>query len=1490
MDVSRLVIGGKTVLENRPRRGANPDEASGEIDLTAGRHTLSLELLKKGREAACQLFWESEGMPREIVPTSALLLPPDKATNSLISTVFASDDAGKYWIAGLIPGRYRLEVQGPGGWAPPDGEPEVEIPANGQTVERNLHVPPLLHGVVKRWTKEDGWKASGRQRIHQARDGRLWLGSNDGGGLITGFDGEVFQTFSAKDGLLGRNCAAIVDGPDGRVWVATDGGLNCLSPDSSTGAMAGWTVTNGLPTNGVTALAVSSQDQIWVGTAAGLVSFDGHRFSQPVPLGDRTNQFIEALSVDSRGALWAGTRTNGVWCRRQAAGPSGEVEWTHYGPEDGTVGSRVQTIFETREHQLLFATSAGVSVFDPSATEARLRWTNLNAVLENVATRVMTIQQDPDGTLGFAGPGWFRFYAEKKGKSVLRFGREELGLPGERYGEFCIDGDGFLWVATATALARYDRHTLLRYTGQDGLKPGPPARVVEAADGAIWCIDSQGALTRHDGVQFRPVTSVHGLPGSRLSSLAVEESGGILVGDWLKPVARWRPGALENNQPRLEVLPSTPPTSLLVPLKDGSFWVGSDWGAGRIRDDGQRLVYFPVGGILSACVEAEDRTWLFPYSRDPYPHDGLWRVAGTNLTHFTVTNGLPSGGYHGWMALGDGSILLAGRDGVFRFDGKASSPWPTNRSDGIADQLVRDLESDASGRYYFTTQNGLWCTDGTAWSTLEPTDGPGIDAILSVSKGRERGMWLGLQGKGGLARYQPLRRLPGRPVISLASRDAGPARVGSPRLRTDERVTFHWSVVDLVTNPRRRQYRWQFLRGHPTGAELTNGWSTPQPVSQLAWTPPKSGQWTLAVQYIDRDLNYSEPSLFPFSAYVPWYANGWVLGPSGSAISGLLVWAFAARSLVIRRKREAEQLRERLLAEEKTAREAAEKSKAEMEAKNAQLEAARAQAESARTEIGTKNTELLAAKESAETAKEVAEQARVAAEEARRQAESANAAKSEFLANMSHEIRTPMNAILGFSELLRTQLAASKERNYLDAISSSGRTLLTLINDILDLSKIEAGKLELQYEPVSVARVVDEIQKVFSIKAGEKGIKLLTDIDSKLPRGLMLDEVRLRQVLFNVVGNALKFTEKGHVLIRAWAEPTGNAESGKLKAELNDEPDETQVNLMLEVSDTGIGIPKAQQEYIFGAFSQVAGQSTRKFGGTGLGLTITKRLTEMMHGVITVQSEPGQGSAFRFEFPKVAITQLADTDAIATDGQGGFDRFAPATILVADDVPLNRDLVAGYFEGTAHTLITATNGLEALARAEKHRPDVILMDMRMPELDGHEATKRLKANPALQHIPIIAVTASSFREEEAKARNICDGFIRKPFNRSELIAELKRFLKPAEVPEPGAAITSEPSPTPAGESPISPAVLARRPQLLTRLREEEERVWPSLCKTRAMDEIEQFAARLKNVADEGQWPSLRAYAESLDQQVQEFDVTRLPQTLRKFPDSLRTLS
>jgi signal transduction histidine kinase/ActR/RegA family two-component response regulator len=748
------------------------------------------------------------------------------------------------------------------------------------------------------------------------------------------------------------------------------------------------------------------------------------------------------------------------------------------------------------------------------------------------------------------------------------------------------------------------------------------------------------------------------------------------------------------------------------------------------------------------------------------------------------------------------------------------------------------------------------------WSTLTKADGLAGNNVRTICEDQSGAIWFGTDR--GVTRYvAPRAAAPSPRVTVFLDQTYEPGAV-LPSIERGRRMDLKIEVTDCKTRSELRRFRWQVVSGHPTAEALRDSktWEPAISEPQFAWHATETGDHTLAVQYIDRDLNYSTPTLVPFRIVPPWYLNAWIVAPFGGTTVGLLAWAFVACSLYVRKRREAERLREQLFAEEHEAREA-------LEAKNLQLN-----------------------------------EAKEAAETARQQAEAANAAKSEFLANMSHEIRTPMNAILGFSELLRTQMAASKDRNYLDAISSSGRTLLALINDILDLSKIEAGKLELQYEPVSVAGLVDEIQKLFSIKAGEKGIKLLTQVDPKLPHGLMLDEVRLRQVLFNVVGNALKFTEKGQVTIRARAECEPLERSGASAErrqfdtrqqemmrsaeptlrEMAGEPDETRVNLILEVQDTGIGIPKEQQDHIFGAFAQVAGQSTRKFGGTGLGLAITKRLTEMMLGKIEVLSEPGQGSTFRFTFPNVAITELAEVNATATDGQADFSQFAPATILVADDVALNRQLVAGYFEGTGHKLLTAINGLDAIQQAEKHRPNVILMDMRMPELDGYEATKRLKANAALKDIPVIAVTASSFREEEARARKACDGFIRKPFNRSELIAELKRFLKPVarqESKKPDLGTTPQLAPA---VGVVSPAAMARRPELLGKLRGEETTAWRRLSQTMAIGEIEEFAARLIALAQSGEWSHLRDFANTLQEQARDFDLDRLPSTLARFPE------
>ena len=486
-------------------------------------------------------------------------------------------------------------------------------------------------------------------------------------------------------------------------------------------------------------------------------------------------------------------------------------------------------------------------------------------------------------------------------------------------------------------------------------------------------------------------------------------------------------------------------------------------------------------------------------------------------------------------------------------------------------------------------------------------------------------------------------------------------------------------------------------------------------------------------------------------------------------------------------------------------------------------------------------------------------------------AESANRAKTEFLANMSHEIRTPMNAILGFSELLTGLVREPKAKSYLSAIHSSGHTLLQLINDILDLSKIEAGKMELEYGNISVGAILREIQQIFSQKAAQKDVQLRVEIDPALPGGLLLDEIRLRQILFNSVGNALKFTEEGSVLMRAIREPI----PGRAGV----------VRLVLEVEDTGIGIPESEQERIFEAFTQQAGQSTKKHGGTGLGLTITQRLVEIMGGKISLWSVPGEGSRFRFTFDDVAVVGVEKGVEVDTAPVFDIDQFEPATVLVVDDVELNRDLFRAFFEHTRHRFLEATNGREGIEAARRERPDLILMDVRMPIMDGVQATRLLKADPDLKHIPIIIVTASAMRSEEQELKPIADGFLRKPVSRLELTSQLKHFWRTDADAPVRLALPDLPPDAPL----IAPGAPERTAQLLAALAPLEGALWPTLRDAPVLSEVLDFGETLHALATEHASVRLLQYAQTLIGQANSFELTDMENTLQDFPEVVSEL-
>ena len=479
---------------------------------------------------------------------------------------------------------------------------------------------------------------------------------------------------------------------------------------------------------------------------------------------------------------------------------------------------------------------------------------------------------------------------------------------------------------------------------------------------------------------------------------------------------------------------------------------------------------------------------------------------------------------------------------------------------------------------------------------------------------------------------------------------------------------------------------------------------------------------------------------------------------------------------------------------------------------------------------------------------------------AQQKSETANLAKSRFLANMSHEIRTPMNAILGFGQLLEEYLETPKLKEYARAINISGESLLKLINEILDISKIEAGKLEIYPETTNVHVLIKEIKNMFSLAMQQKGLRFEVICPAEFPENLKLDPFRFKQILTNLIGNALKFTAEGSVRLSAHYQLMNKG----------------CYNLTFQIQDTGRGIPENKQQQIFEAFEQNNDASDEYQRGTGLGLTISQQLIHLMQGTIELTSKPGEGTTFTISLFDIPVGLQAHEEKLIQNNLKDL-HFLPAKLLLVDDIPYNLTLLSEFLEHYPFELSTAQSGAEALESVKASLPNLILLDIKMPVMNGYEVLKALRSNPLTKTIPVVALTAYSLNadKKEILAAGFND-YLAKPIKRDELMQGLAQYLPQK---KPGSIEPSQ-----------SGKVASQTDQIkaLQKIKDHQLPQWHMLRNSVITNEIESFAQEILEQAGENQLKQLELFAHTLLEQSQAFALGQVQLTMASFEDVLRS--
>ena len=1323
----------------------------------------------------------------------------------------------------------------------------------------------------------------------QDRDGFLWIGCGNG---IIRYDGYELISYKAGEGSLSSNYTpCIFEDDEGLLWIGSmGGGLNVF--DKKTNSFTYYKHNPGIASSlagdqfnwAPKTIAQDREGILWLGTSGGLSRFDKKtgKFENfrhdPDDSDSLGHNSIWTVTADPDGLIWVGTEEG------LDAYDGKTKKFTHFRHDPNDIESigegRVYAVEAGDKGVLWIGTSlGGLNRFDRATGKfKRYRhdpWDPKTIVHDEVYS--ITLDRNGDLWLGRSyalAVGLERFNPEKENFTLFKHDpMDPDSIRGNIIMSCFEDRAGILWIVENTGfIDKHDKNmkpfSLFRNLKNDknSLSSNVVPTIIEDSKGHIWLGTQLGGLNRYDRVnkKFRhymeDADNPDGITHNYVFSILEDRDQNLWVSmnDGVHGIFNPDTGKFikKYKNPYANVVARGMIQDRLNPH---IFWFGTEThGLFRFEEDTGRFRQFinrpddpqslSMNNVINLFQDGDGDLWvptqgggldLFDREMEGFSHFRTDPDNPSTINGNTVRACFIDSLGNFWVTTDDG--------GLNRFDKKKGEFKRYGKEHGFTTRSIRALLEDDHRNLWLSSDAGLIKFDiknETVVKIYTQADGLQGDNFsvypTSAVKTRDGRMWF--SGLNGVNAFYPEKirdnpHIPPVALISLRQGDKPLFKGGTPDTLTelhlgwkDNFFEFEFAVLNY-SQPEKNQYAYM-LEG------FEKEWNLTGTRRYGKYTNLPGGRYTLRLFGSNNDgvWNDKGTSIRIIVAAHPmktwWMIMIYIIAGLGGVGFIVRIRTESYEKKLAQERKISEQLR------------FIDRMRTEVVAQQKRVEKELIRAREDLEAMGMERTcELKTAKEAAETA---------------------NKAKTQFLANMSHEIRTPLNLILGFSKALEQEIRDETQKEYVSAIRSSGKTLLALLNDILDLSKIESDKFTVHHKAFNVRQLFLEINEMFAKTAEQKGLVFELDIPPQVPEILILDENRLRQIVVNITGNAVKFTDQG--LVRLGVDYVPDI-SGKGPGDL-----------LICIEDTGMGVHEDEKDAIFGVFSQQEHQDADKYGGTGLGLAISKRLAEIMNGSITVESALNRGSRFLIHIRQVEQAFLTGPEP-DHGGGGAVDMdFGKACILLVGASEADRGLIATFLENY---------GIEVASTHDMSTAPEILKSMKVDLIIWTSAGEAPPAGPASDFqsgpdkhaVPVMAIGPVSPEDRE-----FCDLVLEKPVSRENFFNSLKILLKPVRI-APDEIMDQK-----SGISPVSPETADRMRQLQVRLLDIEKTVWADLKQAMVIDDILVFAESLMALAKEFDYPYLHHYAVGLARQAKKFDMVQLPAGLDHYPGLIRRIS